>query len=190
METKKAIGIGIGLFALYGIFHKKKSDGFQLSKFYTVEDLTNSDTARDLGISEQFSTPPNDILNNAKYYADKLLDPITTKLGRPMYVESWYRSPALNEAVGGVDDSLHMKALAADLKYKKFGHNAAKDIVKAVISEALPFHKMILTGPENDPTTIHISLKRSGNAYQPYYKGADGSYTKVPIDVLYSRLNV
>ncbi|WP_418497706.1 YcbK family protein [Duodenibacillus massiliensis] len=45
-----------------------------------------------------------------------LLNRIRTKWGRPIIVNSAYRSPAHNAAVGGVENSYHVKGLAADIR--------------------------------------------------------------------------
>ena len=45
-----------------------------------------------------------------------LLNRIRTKWGRPIIVNSAYRSPAHNSAVGGVESSYHVKGLAADIR--------------------------------------------------------------------------
>ena len=45
-----------------------------------------------------------------------LLNRIRTKWGRPIIVNSAYRSPAHNSTVGGVESSYHVKGLAADIR--------------------------------------------------------------------------
>lgn len=45
-----------------------------------------------------------------------LLNRIRTKWGRPIIVNSAYRSPAHNAAVSGVENSYHVKGLAADIR--------------------------------------------------------------------------
>lgn len=44
-----------------------------------------------------------------------VLDLIRSKVGFPLMVNSGYRSPAHNAAVGGVKDSAHMRGVAADI---------------------------------------------------------------------------
>lgn len=43
-----------------------------------------------------------------------ILEQVRKLLQRPIVVNSWFRSPALNKAVGGVQSSAHLKGLAVD----------------------------------------------------------------------------
>ena len=58
--------------------------------------------------------PTFEVVDNLNRLAD-YLDGIREKLGKPILVNSGYRSPILNKAVGGVANSQHLKGLAADL---------------------------------------------------------------------------
>lgn len=49
------------------------------------------------------------------------LDFVRLKFGKPIIINSGYRSPALNKAVGGVNNSKHLQGLAVDIKVL---HNA------------------------------------------------------------------
>lgn len=49
---------------------------------------------------------------------------------RPIHVNSGYRCPDLNAAVGGAPDSLHMKGLAADILCPQFG--VPLDVCRAI----------------------------------------------------------
>ena len=44
------------------------------------------------------------------------LDAIRDMIGRPLHINSGYRTPAHNKAVGGVADSAHTKGVAADIR--------------------------------------------------------------------------
>ena len=50
-----------------------------------------------------------------KALVEKILDPLREAWGRPIFVNSGYRSPALNKAVGGVATSHHLRGMAADI---------------------------------------------------------------------------
>lgn len=45
------------------------------------------------------------------------LDEIREGYGKPIIINSGYRSPELNKAVGGVVQSYHQKGLAVDIKW-------------------------------------------------------------------------
>lgn len=84
-------------------------------KYFSISEMTRSDTARRLGID---NTPSDKIKNNLTLFIDKVLDPIREDWGSPIIVSSGYRCPELNKAVGGVKTSGHMYGFCADLQVK------------------------------------------------------------------------
>lgn len=81
-----------------------------LSPHFTLEEMLFSQTASRLGID---NTPPAEALDNLRLLAAGL-EQVRTLLGRPILISSGYRSPALNEAVGGSLSSAHILGLAVD----------------------------------------------------------------------------
>ena len=69
-----------------------------MAQHFTLSELLHSDTAEARGIQ---NTPPHDVLRRLNYLMDNCLDPIRRLWGKPIGVNSGYRSPALNAAVGG-----------------------------------------------------------------------------------------
>lgn len=51
---------------------------------------------------------------NLRALAD-ILDTFREELGHPIFVSSGYRTPEVNDAVGGVPNSLHLRGRAADI---------------------------------------------------------------------------
>ena len=84
-------------------------------KFFSIAEMTRSDTARRLGID---NTPPDSIKKNLTLFIEKVLDPIREDWGSPIIVSSGYRCPELNKAVGGVNTSGHQYGYCADLQVK------------------------------------------------------------------------
>ena len=84
-------------------------------KFFSISEMTKSDTARRLGID---NTPSDSIKKNLTLFIEKVLDPIREDWGSPIIVSSGYRCPELNKAVGGVKTSGHMYGYCADLQVK------------------------------------------------------------------------
>ncbi len=72
------------------------------------------------------NTLPEDLEPNA-WATLSMLEAIRAHLTKvagkdvPVYISSGYRSPQLNEAVGGVPSSDHVKAMAADIRAPVFG---------------------------------------------------------------------
>jgi len=84
----------------------------QISKNFTLEELTASATAKEKGIR---NNPGQTDVVNLCGLVHNILQPLRTAMGHPIKIGSGYRSLALNNAVGGVKNSQHMKGEAADL---------------------------------------------------------------------------
>ena len=80
-------------------------------KYFSLSEFINSPTAKRLGID---NLPTFEVVDNLNRLAD-YLDCIREKLGKPILVNSGFRCPVLNKAVGGVSNSQHLKGLAADV---------------------------------------------------------------------------
>ena len=85
----------------------------QLSKNFSLEELTKSQTAVRLGIDNQPSIP---VTNNLRNLVSSVLQPLRDKLGMLVSVSSGYRSTALNKAIGGSPASDHCFGYAADIE--------------------------------------------------------------------------
>ena len=82
-------------------------------KYFSISELTFSTRARELHID---NTPFSyEVIDNLTNLTENLLDPIRDTWGRPLQVNSGYRCPALNKAVGGKPTSQHLKGEAADI---------------------------------------------------------------------------
>ena len=84
-----------------------------LSANFTLKELTKSDTATRLGID---NTPNDEALENLKLLCEKVLQPVREHFGKSVTVNSGYRSPESNAAVGGSKTSDHCKGQACDLE--------------------------------------------------------------------------
>ena len=58
--------------------------------------------------------PADWILYNIYYLANRL-QVLRDLLGKPIHINSGYRSPAHNKAINGASDSFHLKGMAADI---------------------------------------------------------------------------
>lgn len=104
-------------------------------RYFTEQELTDSNVAKRLGIwnwpNEQY------IFDNLHALVDNILDPAREKLGRPIFVNSGYRSKETNIAVGGATNSQHTKGEAADITCKG---NLGELLV---ILKTLPYDQLI-----------------------------------------------
>ena len=81
-------------------------------KYFTIEELCKSQVASTKAIN---NLPTKDITLNLTNLVLKILDPLREKYGKPIIVNSGYRCPELNKAVGGSKTSDHQYGLAADI---------------------------------------------------------------------------
>ena len=98
-------------------------------KYFTLPELTHSATALRLGLD---NTPSPWATANLEYLVQNLLDPLREAFGKPIVVNSGYRCHELNEAVGGVDGSYHLKGLAADIRALGFDRRENQRLFKHV----------------------------------------------------------
>lgn len=153
--TAKWILAGI---ATLGIIYYK--DLKQMAKkvvsgsYFTISELASSDTARKYGID---NTPPVDIANKLQALIDNILNPARTALGSAIYVNSGYRSPYLNNLVGGAADSQHLSGEAADITA---GSKTKNKLLFAILANMGNYDQLIWEG---NGTWIHVSYKSNGN---------------------------
>ena len=110
----------------------------RLSKHFSLEELTQSDTAVRLDID---NTPSEEVMDNLKFLAEKLED-VRVLLCNPMLVSSGYRSLLLNRHLGSKDTSSHVKGLAVDFISPSFGNPEA--IVKTIVESDIQYDQVIL----------------------------------------------
>lgn len=81
-------------------------------KYFTIEELTHSDTAERCGLKNE---PGAKEIANLRRLAETVLDTARERFGAPIYVNSGYRSAEVNRLVGGAKRSCHLQGRAADL---------------------------------------------------------------------------
>jgi hypothetical protein len=95
------------------LFLQQKVKQMNLSPNFSLKELTKSDTATRLGID---NTPNEETIDNLKTLCDKVLQPVREHFGKSVTINSGYRSPESNAAVGGSKTSDHCKGQAADIE--------------------------------------------------------------------------
>lgn len=81
-------------------------------KYFTIEELCQSETAEALEID---NTPTEEVKENLTFFTEKMLDPLRESWGSAIIVNSGYRCPELNKAVGGSETSVHPLGWGVDL---------------------------------------------------------------------------
>lgn len=80
--------------------------------YFTTKEMTKSQTAELYHIE---NTPTKEVIENLKKVM-YILDMIRVYIRKPIFINSGYRCKRLNEMVGGVQNSMHTKGLAADIR--------------------------------------------------------------------------
>lgn len=137
-------------------------------KWFSVEELCKTST----GIS---NIPNKQARENLECLVDNLLDPVRELYGEPIRVTSGYRSPEVNRKVGGVNNSQHTKGEAVDIKCSNL-----KKVWELL--ERFDYDQKIWEfGDDNQPSWIHISLKKQNNrreSLRSYKKDGKTVYKK------------
>lgn len=125
----------------------------QLSKNFSLAELTESQTGRRHNIKEQFN-PPQEVIQNLKELCEKVLQPIRDKVGA-IKVSSGYRSPQVNKIVGGATSSQHLTGEAVDIS----GINISNaELFKAIKDSNLPYDQLLWEyGTKSNPAWVHVS---------------------------------
>lgn len=126
-------------------------------KYFTIEELCRSDKALQMGIN---NTPTDDIIDSLSDLVKYVLDPARERIGKPVTVNSGYRCPELNKAVGGKSTSQHTKGEAADLTT---GSREENKWLFEIIRDSLPFDQLI---NEHDFSWVHVSYRQGSNRKQ------------------------
>ena len=127
-----------------------------LSEHFSLEELTRSETAARKGID---NTPPPDAVVALRMLATQVLEPLREAYGKPITVNSGYRSPELNRVVGGVPSSQHTRGEAADLSAGSVEENG----ILFDLAKGLSFDQLIW---ENGGAWVHVSFSNTRNRGQ------------------------
>ena len=130
----------------------------KLSKNFSMAEFTKSQTAERKGID---NTPQGEHLEAAIALFENVVQPVRDHFG-PTVINSGYRSPELNAAVGGSETSQHCKGEAVDIEVP----GVANGELAQWIVDNLDFDQVILefyTKGIPDSGWVHVSYKPSGN---------------------------
>lgn len=123
-----------------------------MGKYFTIEELTKSSTAKRAGIK---NIPNEKELKNLNSLIDNILDPLREAYGKPIIVTSGFRCEELNDLVNGVRGSQHRTGQAADIRSKVDTRKENKKLFDLVIALKLPFDQLI---DEYDYNWVHVSF--------------------------------
>lgn len=125
----------------------------KLTENFSLAEMTKSETALRRGLD---NTPGEEEINNLRTLCEQVLQPIRTAYGRGVKVNSGFRHPDVNAAVGGSRTSDHCRGMAADIEIPGV---ANYDLAK-YIEDYFEFTQLILefyTPGIPDSGWVHVS---------------------------------
>jgi len=132
-----------------------------LSKNFTLTEFTKSQTALRQGID---NTPNDEHLASAKLLFEHVVQPVRDHFG-PTVINSGYRGPELNAAIGGAATSQHCRGEAVDIEVPGVPNHTLAEW----IADNLEFDQLILEFAEKgipDAGWVHVSYVGEGNRKQ------------------------
>ena len=133
----------------------------RLSKNFSLQEFTKSQTATRQGLD---NAPNDEHLASATALFENVVQKVRDNFGVTV-INSGYRGPALNTAVGGSSNSQHCKGEAVDIECPGTGNY---DVAKW-IEDNCDFDQLILefyTPGIADSGWMHVSYKAEGNRKQ------------------------
>ena len=139
----------------------------QLTANFSLEELTRSEAADRNGWD---NTPNAQEIENLKRLAALLQQVKTAVGGKPVMINSGFRSKQVNDSVGSKDSSQHRLGCAADIRVPGM---KPREVVEACIAAGVPFDQIILefdswthisvpNTPEFKPRGSKLIIDRSG----------------------------
>ena len=124
-----------------------------ISKYISDKEGVYSITAIRRGLD---NTPDGEQLANMKLLAEKVFEPLREWVGGPIRINSFFRGPELNKAIGGSSRSQHCKGQAVDID--DGGCHKTNAEMYQHIKDELEFDQMIWEfGDDDNPNWVHVS---------------------------------
>ena len=124
-----------------------------ISKHISYKEGVYSNTATRRGIEND---PNDEQLKCMETIAEEVFEPLRAYVGGPIKINSFFRSPELNKAIGGSGKSQHCKGQAIDID-DSFGRMTNAEMYHW-IKEHLDFDQMIWEfGDDDNPAWVHVS---------------------------------
>ena len=123
--------------AVDGLRVRGGDDAVNLSANFTLEEFTRSEAALRRGLD---NTPDAETIANLTELANGM-EQVRALLGHPIHINSAYRGPKVNAAVGGSKNSAHMRGYAADFTCDAYGD--VVQICHTILGSSLVYDQLI-----------------------------------------------
>lgn len=140
-----------------------------MSKHFCREEMArcfreNGARCKECRLAQPAIRLPYDIEENLDSLVDNVLEPARERLGKPIIVNSGFRCPVHNAAVGGVTNSQHVRGEACDCRCED-----NRRLVRIIVEQGR-YDQLIIY-----PSFVHVSWKKNGaNRHQILKKTASG----------------
>ena len=137
----------------------------QLSKNFSLAELTKSQTAARMGLD---NNPSEDETESLRLLCERVLQPVRDRFNHVVTISSGYRNEILSRKIGSSSNSQHCKGEAADFEIFGTPNNEVSDWIK----ENLMFDQLILEYYEpGQPNSgwVHVSYKKEINSNRKEY---------------------
>ena len=134
----------------------------KISEHVSYKEGVYSNTATRLGLENK---PTEEHLNNMTLLSVKVFEPLREWVGGPIRINSFYRGPELNKAIGGSERSQHCKGEAVDIECP----GTSNYTVAKFIEDNIDYDQLILefyTPGIPDSGWVHVSYVGEGNRKQ------------------------
>ena len=147
-----------------------------ISEHISYKEGVYSRTATRLDIDNE---PNNEQMDNMCLLAQEVFEPLRMWVGGPIKINSFFRSPKLNKAIGGSTKSQHCNGQAIDIDdtFNRATNAEMYDFIK----EHLDFDQMIWEfGDDDNPDWVHVSYvsedKNRNRCLQAYKENGKTKY--------------
>ena len=130
-----------------------------ISEHISSKEGVYSITATRRGID---NVPNDEQLSNMELIAEKIFEPLRKYVGGPIKIDSFFRCPELNKAIGGSSKSQHCQGQAIDIDdtYKIVANSDMYNYIK----NNLDFDQLIWEfGDDDNPNWVHVSYVSEDN---------------------------
>jgi len=149
----------------------------KISKHISYKEATKSYTATKFNID---NTPDSKTIKRMKKVANKIFEPLRTFYKVPIAVVSFYRSPKLNDKIGGSDSSQHVTGEAIDIDADVYRSITNKQIFDFIL-HSTRFDQLISEFPDDkgEPEWVHVSYDyNEDNRHEILVAYKEDGYTK------------
>ena len=146
----------------------------KLTSNFSLQELLKSQTALRKGIDNKPANPG--VITNLQVLCEKVLQPVRDHYARPVVINSGYRCPKLNKAIGSSSKSQHIKGMAADIEIPGLSNKELAEYIE----ENFPFDQLILefyNGVDPNSGWVHVSyVSDSDNRKQTLTINKNGTF--------------